>query len=101
MPERFLKETKELFEDNDPLLSFINNKLEITNNNKDVIYSSKLYELFTNYCSKGTNINSNIFKDRMIKKGFVCKRTTKGNCFCGIKIITVNEFEDNQFEGLG
>lgn len=95
MPERMRKETEEMFQENDPFDAFIKEKIDITNDNKDVIYSSKLYESFIMFNSKNSKIATQItFKDKLVKKGFSCKRNQNGICFTGIKFRVTNEFAE-------
>ena len=87
MPKTFSDETKDYLNRYDPLKQFIENKLEVTNNRKDLISSSELYDEYLEYNGNDNKgIHRNNFKRKFQSKGFKFKRTKKGSGFTGIKM---------------
>lgn len=96
MPERIKRETQEYLDENDPLKQFIEEKIDITNNNKDFVLSSELFESFNEFNEgKGKTMTTIMFKNKLMSKGFTFKRKEQGNSFIGIKIKTLNSFVDD------
>lgn len=88
MPPTFKKETEIYLNESDPLQLYLDECVEITNNNKDYISSSKLYQSFFDYYNGNTKgIIPKNFKSKLINKGYIFKRISKGRGFCGIKFI--------------
>lgn len=95
MPFRIKKDTQNYLDENDPVKQFIEEKIEITNNKKDFVLSSELYQSFINFNgddSKG--VTTIKFKNIMISKGFTFKKTMYGNGYICIKFKTINNFRN-------
>lgn len=73
---------------------FIDDKIKITNNQKDFVFSSELYNEFTEYNSdKSKTINTMAFKEILVKKGFKWKRNKHGAGYIGIQLIETDNEE--------
>lgn len=78
--------TAEYLEENDPTEEFIRSKIERTNNKKDKIKSSDMFENFRNYMAERSNdITQAKFKGTMEKKGFILKKFETGNFWINCK----------------
>ena len=94
MPEDSRDSTTEYINENNPVLGFLNNKCIITNNSKDFISKSDLYNHFKyNSSEKLDEVN---FKRGMIFNGFDEKKSPCGNIrgFRGVKIKQETEDTD-------
>ena len=83
-PEQVTNDTKEFMNENDPIQYFIDSKLIITNNIKDKIKSSELYENFMS-CNQKRQITQSTLKLALNTKGIINKHFTSGNFYIGIK----------------
>ena len=97
---RFEKDTMQFIKNNDPVGEWLESNIEITNNNKDIIKSSKLYNDFIDFMDNDTrDITPLIFKNFLSNIGISSKRKTDGVYFIGIKLKTVSNdldfIEDN------
>ena len=94
MPKRIKDDTASYIYDNDPITQFVNDKLEKTNSNADVISSSTLYKNFLEYNSDDNgNVTVKRFKSVLISKGFNFKKTNAGNVYSKIKM----KHDDDQY----
>ena len=95
MPNRFQKETKEFIKDNDPVKEFLDMNCIITDNAKDTVRSSELFESFVSYNNGNTKtVNRRNFKSILASKGITNKKTRKGIVFQNIKLIEDDESEE-------
>lgn len=85
-PEQVINETKEFMNDNDPVQNFVDNNLVITNNIKDKIKSSELYENFINHNPK-RQITPSMFKMALTNKNIIYKKMNNGSYYCCIQYI--------------
>lgn len=93
VPEIVKYKSKECLNENDPLKLFMETCIEITNDNKDRIYSSQLMDSFTNYNGGQTRgYNFDKLKKRLTTEfNIKCNRTKNGIMYCGIREICENE----------
>ena len=85
VPEVITEASNDYVDDSNPVLGFIIEKYDITNNEKDNISSSLLFNEFSSY-SRDSKISSKRFKDDMLGiSGILCKRTKTGVVFTGLK----------------
>lgn len=97
LPPRIKKDTQDFLDDNDPIKQFLADKIDVTNNQKDFVFSSEIYDSFIEYNKEKVQlITTMAFKDILIKKGFTWKRTKHGAGYVGIRIR--EEFENNNLD---
>lgn len=86
MPPRIKKDTQKYLDENDPVKQFLEERIETTNNRKDFISSSELYQLFIDSNNNGNKgITTIKFKNIMISKGFIFKKTMYRNGYICVK----------------
>lgn len=88
--------TKYLNEMN-PVKAFIDEKLIITNSNKDYMKSSELYNEFKTFNNKNIVVTPSKFKTIMIENGIMFKKTKYGNRYIGIKYNDEGEEDESLF----
>ena len=85
VPQVVIDASNEYVDDSNPVLGFINENYELTNNTNDKVSSALLYAHFTS-CTRGTTISSKRFKDDLLGiSGIETKREKKGVVFTGLK----------------
>lgn len=85
VPQVVIDASNEYVDDSNPVLGFINENYELTNNTDDKVSSAVLYNHFTSY-THGTKIGSKRFKDDLLGiSGIETKRGNKGVVFTGLK----------------
>jgi putative DNA primase/helicase len=85
VPQVVIDASNEYVDDSNPVLGFINENYELTNNTDDKVSSAVLYNHFTSY-TNGTKISSKRFKDDLLGiSGIETKRGNKGVVFTGLK----------------
>ena len=96
MPPRIKKDTENYLQENDPIKQFIEERIEITDNKKDFISSSELFETFKDFNENNLKGMSTIkFKKALLSKGFEFKKTMYGNGFLNIKLKQINNFKND------
>ena len=91
VPECVMEASKEYIDDSNPVLGFIQEYYEITNNVNDKVKSSDLFQDFQ-YTTRMKTITTKRFKDDMLGIGIESKRLNTGVCFVGIKkVVQVDE----------
>ena len=86
IPTRIKKDTREYLEENDILKDFIDEKLEKTNNIKDIIKSSEMFNKFKDFDRERSKSTTTLtFKNKMIQKGFQFKRMECGSVYICVK----------------
>jgi phage/plasmid-associated DNA primase len=98
MPKRISDDTKKYLDMNDPVKQFIDEMVEITKNKNDYVMSSNLYNKFIDYnegVQKGVNVTR--FKQIMIQKGHIPRRTKHGVIYEFIKLLNEEEDDDLLF----
>lgn len=75
MPERIKNDTQEYLNSNDPVQQFIDERIDKTENIKDTIKSSELYEEFKGLFNGDKGISQLNFKTILLSKGFPCKKS--------------------------
>lgn len=96
VPKHMQDETTEYLEDNDPVQPFIINKIDKTDNSKDRILVSKMYDEFKKFVNNNTNgFNSSKFKTTMENKGFIIKKIGGMRYYMNCKIKEDDEDNDN------
>lgn len=93
VPQSVMEASKEYVDDSNPVLGFIQEYYDITNNVNDKIKSSDLYQDFQNK-TRLKNISSKRFKDDMKNIKIDSKRLTAGVCFLGLKKKVFDDEED-------
>jgi len=86
MPIRIKNDTQNYLNDNDPLNEFIDDHIDITNNKKDFVLSTELYNKYTSIYKNNSQVSMMTFKTKLIAKGIVWKKKMHGNGYEGIKI---------------
>lgn len=87
VPNEVKKQTETLLNENDPIKKFIEERLVVTDNDKDFIRSSDLYNMFKNYSKVGKKYTTPEFKRSMLNNtGIQFKLTKKASVFTNIVI---------------
>lgn len=88
MPPQIKQDTQDFLEQNDPVALFIDSNIIKTNDKKDVISSSEIYNEFQKFCeeNKFKTMKTNEFKNTMINKGIPSIRANTGIKFTNIKL---------------
>jgi len=87
MPEKYAEETRLFIKDNDPVNSWIDERIQKTNNTDDLVQSSKLYEDFLSYVdNESKGVTTCVFKNLLQTAGIIMKRKNNGNYYCCIKL---------------
>jgi P4 family phage/plasmid primase-like protien len=87
LPPRILEDTNYFLDENDPINKFINDELIITNNEKDRVKSSVMYDTFkSNFSYDSSNVSQMKFKTVLSNKDIHIKRFDKGMFYYGIKL---------------
>ena len=91
MPARIKKDTDEYLNNHDQIARFIDDSLEITNNDNDCISASQLYEMFRVGLdhNQKNNWTTQNFKAGMLNKGIKWKHTKKDNVYVGLKYAII------------
>ena len=92
MSKNIKKDTDEYLGENNFLQRFIEECLEITDDNNDSISSTDLFSEFKDIFPKH-DMNASKFKTAMETNGIKYKKLKKGRCFIGIK-YKINENQD-------
>lgn len=94
VPKEVLVKSAEYLEENDPVKQFVDKCLEITNNDEDIITSSKMMKEFKDFSNNIKGYTFSKLKQRLTKDFKInFKETRKGSVYYGIKIAT--EQDDN------
>ncbi len=94
-PECVLKKTNDYLNENDAMKQFVDQAIDITNNDTDHISSTQLYTSFLNFnggISRGYDRAR--FKKALNTLGVKDKHTKNGTVFCGI----ISKFDENDNE---
>jgi len=89
MPERIKKDTEKYLGNNNPVKSFITDKLVKTDNVKDIIKSSELYKAFRTYCNN-KSITQSKFKTTLHAEKIQHKRLADGSYYTNLKFVEIN-----------
>jgi phage/plasmid-associated DNA primase len=103
IPENVKNETNDYMEDNNHLLGFIKNGLEITNNEKDRIKTSDLHSHYTTSQYKDKFLSPTDFKQLMLFNGFTIKKSGGLQYYINIKIkefIDEDEKKENDLDKI-
>lgn len=94
-PKSILEESNKYVDENNPLYEWFNETLEQTNNEKDIIRASELYEIYITSLQCKNKIRTNEFSKYMEKLG-VNKTTNskKQPIYTNIKFVEINELDD-------
>lgn len=91
-PECVIKKTNKYLNENDPMKRFVDQMIEITNNEKDIVLSSELYKTFLDY-NEGTShgYDHPKFKKKLAELGIKNKHIKYGTAFYGIIVKDIIE----------
>jgi len=89
-PQEVIDKSKEYIDDNNEVLGWVFEDYEKTNDDKNIISSSDLFNSFKSR-TKST-MTASVFKNRMEEIGFKWKKTNKGNVF---QFITNKDVPDD------
>lgn len=95
LPEEVKQQNKEYIEDNNYILTFINENYEITNNIKDKIKSSDLLNAYNSYSDN--KIDSNKLKQMMQYNRFKFLRNKEGSFYTNLKLKIDEDEDKNDF----
>ena len=95
VPDEIKEASADFVDDSNPVLGFIMNNYEITNNENDKINSTALYTHFAS-SNRDSKISNKRFKDDMLGiSGISFKKTNKFNIYVGLKLREdINEDEE-------
>ena len=86
VPNEIKDTSADFVDDSNPVLGFIMNNYEITNNENDKINSTALYTHFAS-SNRDSKISNKRFKDDILGiSGISTKRSNKGVLFIGLKL---------------
>lgn len=86
MPKRIKEDTEKCIKNNDPVGEWFNANINRTNNDKDIIKASKLYENYIDFMDDDNGgISQLMFKNLLSSYGINQKKKSDGNYFVGIK----------------
>jgi phage/plasmid-associated DNA primase len=86
MPERIKRDTDKCIRNNDPVGEWYEANINKTNNEKDIIRASKLYENYIDFMDNDDRgISQLMFKNLLSSYGINQKKKSDGNYFTGIK----------------
>lgn len=85
MPKDIREATDKFINDNDPVSEWLKENIIKTNNNKNKILSSVLYNNFEQFNETNINVSTTYFKNLMLQNGVMYKRLKEGIFFFGIK----------------
>lgn len=86
VPDEIKEASADFVDDSNPVLGFIMNNYEITNNENDKINSTALYTHFAS-SNRDSKISNKRFKDDMLGiSGISFKKTNKFNIYVGLKL---------------
>jgi phage/plasmid-associated DNA primase len=87
VPKSVTDATSKFLNNNNAIKEFINNKLDITKNDKDIISSSELYKIFVAYFEGDSKqVTTAEFKNELVVNDIKFKKTSSCNVFVGVKI---------------
>jgi phage/plasmid-associated DNA primase len=97
LPKRFEEDTKLFIKNNDPIGEWMDSNIEKTNNQRDLVKSSILFDNFVEYMEKDTRgVSTLSFKNTLVSLGIAQKKRNTGNYYIGIKFKGYEEDEDNE-----
>ena len=86
VPDEIKEASADFVDDSNPVLGFIMNNYEITNNENDKINSTSLYTHFAS-SNRDSKISNKRFKDDILGiSGISFKKTNKFNIYVGLKL---------------
>jgi P4 family phage/plasmid primase-like protien len=88
IPKEIIENNNKYINDNDILADFINQCLDITNNDSDMVQASELFSAFRN-SDYGCEISPFKFSKITESKGFKKKKTMTGAYYCGLKLKAI------------
>lgn len=87
LPKRFEDDTNKFIENNFPIGKWLESNVNITNNKKDCVKSSELYDDFINFMDNDTRgITTLLFKNTLTSIGIQHKKKNIGQFYVGIKL---------------
>jgi P4 family phage/plasmid primase-like protien len=97
VPKEIKEASADFVDDSNPVLGFIMNNYELTNDVKDEINTTTLYNHFVS-CCRDSKISTKRFKDDMLGiSGVLTNRhKTKGVLFLGLKLIIKPDKDDDK-----
>jgi len=97
-PERVMRITKDYLETQDTVRTFINEHYEITNNPKDRVQSSELFNHFKSTYGRDHSLVANKFKEQMLNIGGIeFKKTNKCQVFTMLKRRDEETVDDDEY----
>ena len=87
MPNRIKNDTLKYINNNNPVKNFVAAKLKKTDNEKDKIKASELYEIFKKYDNDGSNITLPKFKNILASEEIFSKRSGEGVFYIKVKLV--------------
>lgn len=98
VPNEVKDKSANLLDENNPVKSFISEKITITGNEKDTIKSSELYKLFKAFLGEGAKFSPVEFKKQvLLNNGIKFKETNRVNVFTNIE-LKGEEFSEEELE---
>jgi hypothetical protein len=94
IPTTISKYTMEYLNDNDIILSYIDEYIDITNNKKDYIKKTDLFNHFKNI-TNDKEVSNKMFYQRLNNDGFIEYKTGGIRFYSGIKIKDINDNSDS------
>lgn len=87
LPKRFEEDTHRCIKNNLPIEEWLESNVNITNNKKDCVKSSELYDDFINFMDNDTRgITTLLFKNTLISMGIQHKKKNVGQFYTGVKL---------------
>ncbi len=87
LPKRFEEDTHRCIKNNLPIERWLESNVNITNNKKDCVKSSELYDDFINFMDNDTRgITTLLFKNTLTSMNISFKKKMDGNYYVGIKL---------------
>lgn len=85
LPKRFSESTEKFIDKNDPVGMWIKTNINKTNNQKDIIKASELYDKFLEYADNN-DVTQTMFKNILAESKIIQRRKASGNYYIGIKL---------------
>lgn len=99
IPDRIQQDIDQYMEDNNTAKPFLDNKVEKTDNPKDRVLTSKMYEEFKTYVNnKIDGFNPSKFRTTMTKNGFITKKIGGNNYYLNCRIKEDAEIDDDDMD---